>query len=212
MKRHRHWISGAILAGCAVLSYPGRDYVLIGLMLFLPLLDRVWRVPALPRSRPHLLVWAALLTGGIALLIWRPSEMPFALSALLMAALPEEWFFRAYFMTQLQTACLEHVARMEQSGTRGTITPPGFHFIPSGLHALTLWFPNVAASILFSLMHGLTRGWTAAVLVFVPSLFYGWLYQRTRDLPLLVLVHALSNLVYVLFLAGFVTTWAPVLR
>jgi len=29
---------------------------------------------------------------------------------------------------------------------------------------------------------------------------------------LLVLVHALSNLVYVLFLAGFVTTWAPVLR
>jgi len=54
--------------------------------------------------------------------------------------------------------------------------------------------------------------WTVAVLVFVPSLFYGWLYQRTRDLPLLVLVHALSNLTYTLFLAGFVATWVPDLR
>ncbi len=51
-----------------------------------------------------------------------------------------------------------------------------------------------------------------ALLVFLPSLFYGWLYQRTRDLPLLVLVHALSNLVYVMFLAGYVATWAPDLR
>jgi hypothetical protein len=77
---------------------------------------------------------------------------------------------------------------------------------------LALWFPNVAASLLFSLMHALTRGWTAAALVFLPSLFYGWLYQRTRDLPLLVLLHALSNLVYVLFLAGYVATWVPDLR
>lgn len=197
------WISGTVLAGGAVFSYPGRDYVLVGLMLFLPLLDRGWRVPALPRPRLHHLVWAGLFISSIALLIWRPSETPFAVTTLLMAAIPEEWFFRAYFMTRLQTACLEHVARMERSGTRGTITPPGFHFITSGLHALTLWFPNVAASLLFSLMHGLTRGWAAAALVFVPSLFYGWLYRRTRDLPLLVLVHALSNLVFVMFFANF---------
>jgi hypothetical protein len=206
------WISGVVLAGGAIFSYPGRHYVLVGLMLFLPLFDRGWRIPALPRSRFHHLIWAGLLIAGIALLAWQPSEIPFAFSTLLMAAIPEEWFFRAYFMTRLQTACLEHVARMERSGTRGTVTPPGFHFITSGLHALTLWFPNVAASLLFSLMHGLTRGWTAAVLVFVPSLFYGWLYQRTRDLPLLVLVHSLSNLVYVLFLAGYVATWVPDLR
>jgi hypothetical protein len=71
---------------------------------------------------------------------------------------------------------------------------------------------NAIASVLFSLMHGLTRGPMAAVLVFLPSLFYGWLYQRTRDLPLLVLAHALSNLVYALFLAKFVATWTPDLR
>jgi membrane protease YdiL (CAAX protease family) len=147
-------------------------------MLFLPLLDRNWHLPALSRSRSYYLAWAGLLIAGIALLSWRPSEIPFAISTLLIAALPEEWFFRAYFMTRLG----------------------------KGIRA------NVIASALFSLMHGLTQGWAAAFLVFVPSLFYGWLYQRTRDLPLLVLVHALSNLVYAMFLAGFVATWAPDLR
>lgn len=147
-------------------------------MLFLPLLDRGWRIPTLPRGRTHYLVWAGLLIAGIALLVWRPSEIPFALSTLLMAALPEEWFFRAYFMTRMGR---------------------GFH-------------SNVISSVLFSLLHGLTRGWATAVLVFAPSLFYGWLYQRTRDLPLLVLLHALSNIIYTLFLAGFVATWASDLR
>lgn len=147
-------------------------------MLFLPLFDRGWSVPTLPRPRSHHLAWAGLFISGIALLVWRPSETPFAVATLLMAAIPEEWFFRAYFMTRLG------------QGSRA----------------------NLLTSLFFSLMHGLTRGWTAAVLVFLPSLFYGWLYQRTRDLPLLVLVHAMSNLLYVLFLAGFVATWAPGLR
>jgi hypothetical protein len=114
----------------------------------------------------------------LALLAWRPSAAPFALATLLAAAIPEEWFFRTYFMIRLG------------QGSRA----------------------NIITSLLFSLMHGLTRGWTAAALVFLPSLFYGWLYQRTRDLPLLVLVHTLSNLIYVLFPAGYVTTWAPDLR
>ena len=173
-----HWLNGAALVGSAVFSFPGRDYVLIGLMLFLPLLDRGWRVPDLPRSRSHHLIWAMLLISCVVLVTWRPSQMPFALSTLLMAAIPEEWFFRAYFMTRLG----------------------------KGAQA------NVITSALFSLMHGLTRGWTAAVLVFVPSLFYGWLYQRTRDLPMLVLAHTLSNLIYALFLADFIATWAPDLR
>jgi len=38
-----------------------------------------------------------------------------------------------------------------------------------------------------------------------PSLVYGWLYQRTRDLPLIVLLHALSNLVFVMFLSRYFT-------
>jgi membrane protease YdiL (CAAX protease family) len=172
------WISGAVLVVGAVFSYPGRDYVLIGLMLFLPFFDRGWKTPSLPRSRSHRLIWAGLLIAGIALLVWQPSKMSFALSTLLTAALPEEWFFRAYFMTQIGQG----------------------------------WHANLVASLLFSLLHGLTHNWYTALLVLMPSLFYGWLYQRTQDLPLLVLMHALSNLVYVLFLAGFVATWAPDLR
>jgi membrane protease YdiL (CAAX protease family) len=176
--RYFPWLCGGALIGAAVFRYPGRDHVLVGMMLFLPLLDRHWRIPPLPRSRSHHLAWAGLFLSGIALLAWRPSEIPFAIFTLVMAALPEEWFFRAYFMTRLG----------------------------KGIRA------NVIASVLFSLMHGLTRGWAVALLVLAPSLFYGWLYQRLRDLPLLVLIHALSNLVYALFLAGFVATWVPDLR
>jgi membrane protease YdiL (CAAX protease family) len=172
------WINGAALVGGAVFSFPGRDYVLVGLMLFLPLLDRHWQIPAVPRSRSHILAWLALLIAGTGLVAWRPSEMPFALATLLTAALPEEWFFRAYFMVRLG------------DGIRG----------------------NVGASLLFSLLHGLTWGWVTAVLVFVPSLFYGWLFQRTRDVTLATLVHALSNLIYAVFLAQFVATLAGNLR
>ena len=92
--------------------------------------------------------------------------MEFALTALLLAALPEEWFFRAYFMMR----------------------------VGGDIRA------NLVTSVVFSLLHGLTWGWVTALLVFVPSLFYGWLYRKTRDLVLLVLAHLLSNLVYVMFL------------
>jgi len=147
-------------------------------MLFLPLFDRYWRTPILPHSRSRHMIWAGLLISGIAVLVWRPSETPFALSTLMTAALPEEWFFRAYFMIRLGDGILA----------------------------------NTWASVLFSLIHGLARDWTTAILVFAPSLFYGWLYQHTRDLPLLILVHALSNLIYTLFLADFMATWMVHLR
>jgi membrane protease YdiL (CAAX protease family) len=139
-------------------------------MLFLPLLDRSWRVPALPGSRLHYLAWGALLLASIALLVLQPSAAPFAVATLLMAALPEEWFFRAYFMQRIGAG----------------------------------WRANLVTSLLFSLMHGLSRDGMTALSVFAPSLFYGWLFQRSRDLPLVILVHALSNLVFMLYLARHV--------
>ena len=60
------------------------------------------------------------------------------------------------------------------------------------------WRANLITSSLFALLHAITRGGVTALLVFVPSIIYGWLYQRTRNLPLVILVHALSNLVYLL--------------
>jgi membrane protease YdiL (CAAX protease family) len=173
IRRYLPWISGAVLAGCAAFSYPERDYVLIGLMLFLPLLDRAWRIPSPPRFISHYLAWAAVSITAIVLLVWQPSSLSFAQSALLTAALPEEWFFRGYFLVRLG----------------------------EGFRA------NIITSLLFSLVHGLSRDWITALLVFAPSVFYGWLYQRTRDLPLLVLVHALSNLVFAMFLAESLASW-----
>lgn len=110
--------------------------------------------------------WAGMLAIAMALLAWRPDYFEFALLALLLAALPEEWFFRAYFMMRIGTG----------------------------------WYANLITSLLFALLHGLTHDIVTAALVFAPSLFYGWLYQRTRDLPLLVLLHTLSNLVFRMFL------------
>lgn len=142
-------------------------------MLALPLCDKNWRPPALPRNRRHLLAWTVLIAVGAALVLWQTAHAEFAVATLLTAALPEEWFFRAYFLASAGT---------------------GFR-------------ANVITSLVFSLIHGLARDPLTGVLVFFPSMFYGWLYQRTRDLPLLVLVHALSNLVFVMFLADWVSGW-----
>ena len=179
------WSGGAALTACAVALGVSTNqnlrsflvYVLIGTMLFYPLLDRQWRPPGLPKQFRNSAAWAFLMLTAAALLAWKPEYFKPGLSTLVTAALPEEWFFRAYFMTSV-----------------------GF-----GLQA------NLTASLLFSVLHGLTRGWPIAALVFVPSLFYGWLYQRTRDLPLLVLMHALSNIVFMMFIAAYVDRWFPVI-
>ncbi len=170
------WLAAAALAAIALFRYPGRVYALDGMMLFFPLLDPCWRPPGVPLVRRHVIGWSLVLLSVTALLIWRPGYLSYSAAMLLTAALPEEWFFRAYFMTRAGQG----------------------------------WQANIAASLLFSLMHGITWGWIAAVLVFIPSLFYGWLYQRTRDLPLLILAHALSNIVFMMFLAGFIERWLPV--
>ena len=147
-------------------------------MLFLPLLDRSWNLPAFPKYRGSLIALAGFALVITGLLLWQPQSLQYALSTLLLAALPEEWFFRAYFMVQLGSG----------------------------------WGANLLSSLLFSTLHGLRWDWTAALLVLAPSLFYGWLYQRSRDLPLVILAHALSNLLFVLFLAAPVATWLGDLR
>jgi len=167
------WIGGVGLAACTAFSLPFRTVALTAWMLCVPLLDPAWQPPSIPRTFRHTVAWIALALVATALLVWRPRYVGFTFWTVLITALPEEWFFRAYFMTRLGT----------------------------GLRA------NLIASAVFALMHGLIWGRVTALLVFIPSLFYGWLYQRVRDLPVLVLVHALSNLVYMLFLVRAVEGW-----
>ena len=171
------WIGGAALAGCAVFfAEPIRTYALTGILLFFPLLDRHWRLPGFPYAPRNYTLWLVLLLTAAALLLWQPQHLGYALATLFTAALPEEWFFRAYFMTRLQ----------ETRWGRG-------------------WRANLITTLLFGGLHALTRGWLVGLSVLGPSLVYGWLYQRTRDLPLIVLLHALSNLVFVMFLSRYFT-------
>ena len=171
------WIGGAALAGCAVFfPEPQRTYMLTGVMLFFPLVDRHWRSPKLPTRPMNYAAWLILLLITAALLLWSPQHLEFALSTLLTAALPEEWFFRAYFMTRIQKT------RWGRD-----------------------WRANMITSLLFSGLHALTRGWLVGLSVLAPSLVYGGLYQRARVLPLIVLLHALSNLIFVMFLSRYFT-------
>ncbi|PIP43126.1 MAG: hypothetical protein COX17_08745 [Deltaproteobacteria bacterium CG23_combo_of_CG06-09_8_20_14_all_60_8] len=171
MRKQLFLVCGAALfLGGAAFHWFGQSTVLLGLMLFLPLLDRGWSRPPLPLGRAHVAAWIVLSLVAFGLLAWQPARLSFFFATLALAALPEEWFFRAWFMSRL--GC-------------------GFN-------------ANLAASLLFSLVHVLAQGPMRGVLVFVPSLAYGWLFQKSReDLPLVVLAHALSNLVYVMVLVPY---------
>jgi len=59
---------------------------------------------------------------------------------------------------------------------------------------------NVATSICFSVLHAITLGWVSSLLVFIPSLVFGWIYQKQGNIVTLIFIHAISNLVYVAYL------------
>lgn len=69
------------------------------------------------------------------------------------------------------------------------------------LEALTFgkWTANIITSLMFAFMHTPVQGWLG-LSVFVPSLMFGWLYQRNRDLILVILLHALFNAIFLLYI------------
>jgi len=190
-------INGVVLTVCAVFDFAwfdftGADYisrttVLTALMLFLPLFDRTWSLPRLNINKSKLFLWLMLLVAGLTLVALNSDYANYAVSTVLFAALPEEWFFRAYFMQRLGqilrgTQCLF----IKQKIMGGKI--PGY--LPA----------NILTSTLFASLHMPTQGWVG-LSVFFPSLFYGWVYQKTRDLILVILLHALSNIIFIIYLA-----------
>ena len=161
-----------LTAVATVLSYLEMDLrVLVLLFLFLPLLDKQW-VKKIYHNQNKLNVYTLfsivlLLCSAVALIFTNQFEIFFA--ALFFAAVPEEWYFRAYLMTEL-----------------GKSTKA-----------------NVMASVAFSLLHMITIGWLAGLLVFVPSLIYGWFYQKTGNILLVITMHAISNVVYLIWLVRY---------
>jgi membrane protease YdiL (CAAX protease family) len=59
-----------------------------------------------------------------------------------------------------------------------------------------LW-ANLATSLAFGLLHGLTRSWPLAAAVLLPSLVLGRVYQGNRRLEPVVALHAAMNLFWV---------------
>jgi len=156
---------GIALTGSAVFIYPQRSLVLTALMLFLPLLDRHWQLPR-PNISKYRLILLSLCSFSILILMGLNTDYTtIALTTLLTAALPEEWFFRGYFMM-----------RIENMGLRA-------------------YQANIITSLLFALLHLPTQG-VFGLSIFVPSMIYGWIFQKSKDIVLVILLHALSNIVF----------------
>lgn len=56
---------------------------------------------------------------------------------------------------------------------------------------------NALVSVLFSLAHVYGSGLSHALMVFIPSMALGWVWQRWRSLPVCVVVHGLFNVFYI---------------
>ncbi len=170
-------INGAILLACAVFIYPESSTVFTALLLLLPFIDRTWQVPNWQNQKSYLAITAVLLAVYSLLIALNLEEIYLALSMLLLVALPEEWFFRAYLMVRLQS----------------------FFKDRSTSDVVTLWGSNIISSTLFALMHVPTQG-LFGLTVFFPSLIFGWIYQKSNNLIIVVLFHAISNLVFLLYM------------
>ncbi len=175
-------INGAVLTGCAFFladySSDYRSIFITALLLFLPLLDK----PLLDKNRQcyclrqfkyQLSIWLAVGFCFLLLLSLNSHYLFAAISIVFLTALPEEWFFRAYFMQRLQG---------------------GYNH---------RWLANIVTSLLFTLLHIPLQG-AEGLLVFLPSLLFGYIYQRSRNLILVVLIHALANLFFIIYIHDWV--------
>lgn len=66
---------------------------------------------------------------------------------------------------------------------------------------LLSYFSNLLTSILFTIPHIIIYQDLHSFLTFFPSLFYGFVYQKTKSFSLVVVLHFISNEFYVAFLS-----------
>ena len=159
-----------VMLAVALFSQQSRDWILPILFLLSPFLDRDWKVSAVLWGKRSSVNWVILGVAIAVLLVRNLDVLNLFIVMGMVAALPEEWFFRAYLQTRLG----------------------------NGIVAMLI------VSLLFSLMHYITRDSMVAVLVFMPSIFFCWIYKKTNDIVLVVMLHALSNLVYYIYLEAYI--------
>lgn len=166
--------SGAIVTGCAFFDFQHRDLVLTALLLGLPLLDIYW-VQSL--SKRHFLPDRLTLILGLiyaAVVSLHPAYLWQAISIVFLVALPEEWFYRLWVLKSLDQKT-----------------------------AFPKHLPNVLTSALFAVAHMPTQG-LAGLVTFIPSLVLGRFFQKTNNVTNTILLHAIFNLIYFVFLLDFI--------
>ena len=87
------------------------------------------------------------------------------------------------------------VALPEEWFFRGWLLTRLSQLLKNPLHA------NSVTSLAFALLHLPTQG-LFGLTTFFPSLIYGWLFQKTRSLNSVIILHALSNLIYQQYLSN----------
>lgn len=109
-----------------------------------------------------------------------PGFLTSGIDQVLLIALPEEFFFRGYFQTEVDRVCGK---RYEFLGAQWGAGLP------------------IAAAV-FAACH-VAYGGPARLVVFFPGLLYGWLRARTDTILVPALYHATSNLLMQIMLASF---------
>jgi len=155
-------------------NFHQKSLVLAIVMLVLPLYDDKRHLLNIVITKTNVLLFFALLAIMVVVISLKPDLLFFYISTLVFAALPEEWFFRAYLMQR----------------------------IGRGIKA------NIITSIFFAALHAITFSWIFSFLVFFPSLVFGWLYQWQQNFVTLVLLHSVSNLIYVAYLYQYFETFS----
>jgi len=95
-------MNSAILLACAVFDYAIRDTVLMLMLLFLPFIDRNWSFRLYPQYPSRNYLNLGLVTFIVLLCLIKPQAIKLLPGILLLTAVPEEWFFRVYYMQRLE--------------------------------------------------------------------------------------------------------------
>jgi membrane protease YdiL (CAAX protease family) len=176
-----------IILPVIILDKTGKPYVRYGLRFTNPLKD------ILPVLAVALISWSPIVlfififphVWGVQDVSWNlkipDNYIQIAATHILVVAIPEEFFYRGYLLGRLDDI---FTMRKKIFGTNA-----GFGLIIS--------------SVFFAIGHFAVYADPARLLVFFPSLLFGWLRYRQKNISAPVLYHAGSNIFMDLFRAGF---------
>ena len=168
------YINSIALLGYAIFLSPNFEKQYLGvLLLLLPLIDKSWKFSLSNIFRFNIKTWTLCFFILLVLMVDDDRRPDLIFITVLFVALPEEWFFRAYFYDRL-----------------------------TGIFTSDL-LANTLTSAFFALLHVPVHG-VQGLLVFIPSLFFGWIYQHCKDLTLVILIHAMCNYIYFLYIDNFI--------